>query len=296
MQAYKHEIENLAMEQTGMEFFLHSRQKYGVRGTKSHIHDAIELIYMINGKFWVEVNSRGYSVGAGDLILFRSNAIHSMAFLEGMNNEGNYYVLKIKPSFLYELASRQYAAGYVLRFLADRDGDKTFWGARELENSPIKQAMERLACLPRTDYPCRDLALKLAAAEVILAILQDMIRLENHSERTATVGGGAEEQICQAVRYVYQHYADSGLDAGVCSRAVGMSYSHFSRCFGQVMRKSFRDYLNRVRLNYAERLLETTDQSITQIAFACGYNSTSYFIKTFRRKKGKTPFEARRKT
>ena len=50
-----------------------------------------------------------------------------------------------------------------------------------------------------------------------------------------------------------------------------------------------------MRINHADRLLESTDQSITQIAFACGYNSDSYFIKTYRRKRGRTPTGGERK-
>jgi AraC-like DNA-binding protein len=41
--------------------------------------------------------------------------------------------------------------------------------------------------------------------------------------------------------------------------------------------------------------LAYTDASITDIAYACGFNNLSYFIKTFRRQKGISPGKFRQK-
>ena len=41
------------------------------------------------------------------------------------------------------------------------------------------------------------------------------------------------------------------------------------------------DFLNAYRLKVSCNLLDATDKSITEIAFACGFNHLSYFSKTF---------------
>jgi AraC-like DNA-binding protein len=49
------------------------------------------------------------------------------------------------------------------------------------------------------------------------------------------------------------------------------------------------EYLNNYRVEMASRALITTDKPITEIAFSCGFNDLSYFIKTFKKCKGITP-------
>ena len=73
-----------------------------------------------------------------------------------------------------------------------------------------------------------------------------------------------------------------------------MSYSYFSRCFKNVTGKTFKEYLNMVRINHAQRLLATTTLSVTQVALECGYNNISYFIAVYKSLKGETPLSSRR--
>ena len=57
---------------------------------------------------------------------------------------------------------------------------------------------------------------------------------------------------------------------------------------------SFKEYLNLTRVNHAERLLMTTQKSVTEISSLCGYNNVSYFISVYRRLKGRTPLRTAR--
>ena len=49
------------------------------------------------------------------------------------------------------------------------------------------------------------------------------------------------------------------------------------------------DYLNYQRIEHACYELLTTDISVADAAYACGFGDVSYFIKTFRKYKGVTP-------
>jgi len=72
-----------------------------------------------------------------------------------------------------------------------------------------------------------------------------------------------------------------------------MSYSYFSRIWKRIVRRSFREYLNEVRVSHAEHLLKTTSLPVTQIALECGYNNVSYFIAVYKELKGITPLSCR---
>ena len=54
------------------------------------------------------------------------------------------------------------------------------------------------------------------------------------------------------------------------------------------------DYLNYQRIEHACYALSTGDAAVTDVAYACGFNDLSYFIKTFRKYKGVTPGQYRR--
>ena len=53
-------------------------------------------------------------------------------------------------------------------------------------------------------------------------------------------------------------------------------------------------YLLRVRLCRAMRMLKETDKTVTEIAFACGFNDSNYFTSRFHREIGTTPLKYRR--
>jgi len=48
-------------------------------------------------------------------------------------------------------------------------------------------------------------------------------------------------------------------------------------------------YLNRYRLRRARALLEASDKSITEVALAVGFSSSSYFARVFREEMGVSP-------
>ena len=54
------------------------------------------------------------------------------------------------------------------------------------------------------------------------------------------------------------------------------------------------EYLNGYRIEKASQLLLNSDQSVTEIAFSCGFNDLSYFIKTFKSQKGISPAKFRK--
>ncbi len=66
---------------------------------------------------------------------------------------------------------------------------------------------------------------------------------------------------------------------------------------GQLIKEKTGDspivHLNRLRIGKAQELLRRPDQSITEIAFSCGFQSSQYFARTFKQLTGRTPGEYR---
>ena len=73
-----------------------------------------------------------------------------------------------------------------------------------------------------------------------------------------------------------------------------MSPQYFCTFFKQMTDKTPFAYVNAYRIERACRKLLGTDLSVTEIAYSCGFNDLSYFIKTFKAEKGMTPRAFRR--
>ncbi len=78
------------------------------------------------------------------------------------------------------------------------------------------------------------------------------------------------------------------------SKAAGMSPKYFCRFFQEMTHKSPFEYLNNYRIERACCQLLSSEDTITEIAYACGFNDLSYFIKLFKRFKGITPAKYRK--
>ncbi|MBK7172080.1 MAG: helix-turn-helix domain-containing protein [Bacteroidales bacterium] len=77
------------------------------------------------------------------------------------------------------------------------------------------------------------------------------------------------------------------------ARITNMTESAFSRFFKLRTGMTFIDSLIEIRLGHASRSLIETTESISEIAYNCGFNNISNFNRIFKKKKGCTPKELR---
>lgn len=95
-------------------------------------------------------------------------------------------------------------------------------------------------------------------------------------------------QLKQALEFIESSYS-SPLTLEEISNSVNMSPKYFCKFFHDMTHRTPIEYLNYYRIERACYQLLTTNQSITEIAYASGFNDLSYFIKTFKKYKGTTP-------
>jgi AraC-like DNA-binding protein len=95
-------------------------------------------------------------------------------------------------------------------------------------------------------------------------------------------------QLSRAVQLLHQQYAEP-LSTPQLAAIAGLSRSQFERVFHRLFGTSPMDYLLRVRVNAACRLLENTEQKCTDIALQCGFYDHSHFSRIFQRIMGIPP-------
>lgn len=95
-------------------------------------------------------------------------------------------------------------------------------------------------------------------------------------------------QMEDVLRHVLDHF-DQRLSMEQLARMVGLSLSQFDRRFKRLFQMTPQQFLLRVRVNAAGRMLADTDRPVADIAQQTGFYDQSYFTKHFRRQMKLTP-------
>ena len=94
------------------------------------------------------------------------------------------------------------------------------------------------------------------------------------------------------ITYMHQHFEEQ-IEIAHLSEIANLSPSHFYRVFKKETRQTPMNYLNNIRLDKAKKLLRSGNQSITETALQCGFNSTSHFSTCFSKHFGISPSKYR---
>jgi AraC-like DNA-binding protein len=103
----------------------------------------------------------------------------------------------------------------------------------------------------------------------------------------------ANEIVKKTLLYIRKNLTSTiSLDA--VADYVGISKFHLCRTFKTVTGLSFSEYLNGVRIKEAQRLLQATKQSISEIAQQVGFKSSTHFGRVFKSIVGISPVTYRK--
>lgn len=93
--------------------------------------------------------------------------------------------------------------------------------------------------------------------------------------------------------YLMKNYREE-VDLADIADIVHMAPASVCRFFKFYTGQTLFEYLNKIKIEFACRLLLNTDQNIVNISYDCGFNNLSHFNKQFRRFIGVTPTKFRK--
>jgi AraC-like DNA-binding protein len=111
--------------------------------------------------------------------------------------------------------------------------------------------------------------------------------------QTGWLGAVSDYHIGAALRLMHEKTEYPWTLASL-ARTIGMSRSAFALHFKRLTGETALEYLTRLRIHKASRLLREGDMKLTAVASAIGYHSEAAFSKTFKRLVGVTPGRYRR--
>ncbi|MCC8103378.1 MAG: AraC family transcriptional regulator [Clostridiales bacterium] len=117
--------------------------------------------------------------------------------------------------------------------------------------------------------------------------------LEAMASETEDGEENERKQFEQIRQYVQDHFRDPNLSAGMVAERFQISPSGLSRKFKKYYQIGFLEYLHRLRVTEAVRLLRETDETITEIAEQCGYTNVYTMNRAFKTYANITPGKIR---
>lgn len=97
-----------------------------------------------------------------------------------------------------------------------------------------------------------------------------------------------------AVLYIHTHF-QKPISLDEVAQVAKYNSSYFSTAFKTEFGVSFSEYLTKLRIGYAKKLLISTDEVIKEIGKRSGFLSPSTFLQSFKKYEGMTPNAYRKK-
>jgi len=122
------------------------------------------------------------------------------------------------------------------------------------------------------------------------------LRTADTEQRAATAAGAGGDIAVRQVRALMLEHVEEPLSCGEIADRVGLSLRQLERRFRGELRCTVLQHYRQIRMAKAHQLLQQTDSSVTDVAFACGFSSPEYFCRQYRGQFGCLPSRDRRQS
>ncbi len=248
---------------------------------KWHYHPEYELTYIVKGNGYRIVGNSYEHFSDGDLVLLGSNLPHTWTSKLDNREESDAIVI-------------QFSKEFITPFLALNETNKIkqllMHSDRGLRIAVDEVLVSHILALPKMHGI--DKVLKL------IWILEEITKKQCDFIASNTfhniVSKKNELRINKVCTFIQNNFNQKIVLHQVAD-LIFLSESNFCKFFKKATGKTYSDYLNELRINEACRMLVQTEKSISEISFACGFETLSYFNRVFLSKKVMTPSVFRKK-
>ena len=166
-------------------------------------------------------------------------------------------------------------------------GSATTWRCVAVPPLPelmVAGELAQAAATARSDVGVDEAALMFAA---------HFVRAGSAVQRTPREASARDRRRAVEAALWIEAHADEPIDLERLAHMSGLSAFHFLRQFARALGVTPHQYLVRMRVRRAARLLAQGDRAVTDIAYDVGFGDLSNFVRTFRRAAGASPRDFR---
>ncbi|WP_054180933.1 HTH-type transcriptional activator RhaS [Trabulsiella odontotermitis] len=240
-----------------------------------HHHDFHEIVIVEHGTGIHVFNGQPYTISGGTVCFVRD---HDRHLYEHTDNLCLTNVLYRSPEAF------QFLAG--LHRLLPQEQNGVYPSHWRVNQSALQQVRQIVAQMERREED--NDAHTIANREILF--MQLLIQLRKSSLAAEATNNDA--RLNQLIAWLDDHFAEEVCWEGVAER-FSLSLRTLHRQLKQHTGLTPQRYLNRVRLMKARHLLRHSDESVTDIAFRCGFGDSNHFSTLFRREFNWSPRDIR---
>lgn len=139
-----------------------------------------------------------------------------------------------------------------------------------------------------------DYLLKPIKPEKVIMLLKEFIDEDKIFNSENNISVYKIDELECALSYIEKNFRKN-ITLNDVANYVNFSSTYLSKLFKNNIGINFNKYITKRRIKEATLILENKNISVNDLAFQIGYNEPSYFCKVFKKEKGVTPLEYRKK-
>lgn len=249
-----------------------------------HTHMEIEMIYVERGEVLFEHTGRHLIITEGELAVFWAGLPHQAVASDTVTA---FHVAQIPVVCVLSWIGH---TGAMAGFLK---------GEVRISRSSARDRACDLGLFSRwTEDLMSGDPLLIAPAELeVQAMLRRFLRDSTapvELSRVPRSDRASADLAARTIRYVTRRFMEP-LSVEEIAQHVGLHHDHVMSTFRRTCGITLWDYVTRLRVSEAQRLLATTDMPILSICHRAGFSSTSRMYEAFHRVRGITPAEYRKR-
>ena len=250
-----------------------------------HYHPEIELTLIVSSSGQRYVGDHIGRFAPGDLVLMGPDLPHMYINDDRFSGKAHSIVLQFLPDCLGPGFFQRGEMKAISQMLAKSRVGLVFHG----------RTRERAAGLLK-DLTSLEGCARLVAFLEILELLAHSkecraLASPTYSPSLALYQGERINRVCELISKKFR----DGITQGEAARTARMSSPSFSRFFRRATNKTFRSFLNEVRIGHASQLLLETDQTVAEVCYASGFGNLSNFNRQFLKLRKASPRDYRHK-
>lgn len=257
--------------------------------------DCVEIMVINYGEITIESSDKLYNVRAGQAVLINQNVD---------------YRISMNPNESLSYYSLIFSSEYVLTKEEQNSLSKKYYGPitqkekygcvvldeANLHDESVLDKINTIIAINHTRKLGYEMTTKGYICLLWVAFLEMAVR-NGEVYNSKNLPNQDELRVITATGYIQEYYQDPITLEDIAER-IHVSRNECCRCFKRVLSISPIDYLIKVRVYYAARLIyknPTSFDTVSELAFTVGFNSASYFNKQFKHYFKCTPTEFKSK-
>ena len=249
--------------------------------TPSHWHEAIEIIYVLEGTAVVALFDQTILLEPGQFLLINSGLVHASRCPSGNRT----ILVQIPDEFLASCLSDISRLWFVIDY---NSPDATVQG----EIQRLRELLLDMMQLQETSRPGYLFAFNRDLFEFLDLLYRNFLREMpgNYQPKSSRI----LSRLDAVLDYTHQNYS-SQITLRDAAGVAALQPEYFCRFFRENMGTTWLQYLNDYRLSRLYRDLLVTDLSIRELEERHGFSNDKLFHKLFRDRFHTTPLQARKK-